>query len=221
MMKRLMTMRVLTKLANRHSSDGADGNIISALLIFPMIFFIGLAAVDAGMFFTNNTAINNAVRDGANNVAIVAGAGNPTRISVLEEGLFDTKSRAELEAGPAGWSDRGWRNITPRSSQDYLLMDTLANFSNVYRVDISRVACNVENRDSGGVFGHWVHSMNDRPYCRVDWRYDGMPFSIFGLFIDSSHVRTTAASVAPEVTLGTVNSCTNCDEFRRYTTPRP
>lgn len=212
MMNRLMRMRVLTKLANRHSSDGADGNIISALLIFPMIFFIGLAAVDAGMFFTNNTAINNAVRDGANNVAIVAGSGNPSTVSVLEDGLFDTKTRAELNAGPSGWTARGWDPLTPRSSQDYLLMDTLANFSNVYRVDISRVSCHVDNGSSGSVTGIWVHSMNDRPYCRVDWRYDGMPFSIFGLFIDSSHVRTTAASVAPEVTLG--------NDISRYTTQR-
>lgn len=218
----IVTMKSLSNYVKEsHRSDRADGNIISALLIFPMIFFIGLAAVDAGMFFTSNTAISNAVRDGATNVAVVGGVGNVTRVSNLEASLFETKTQAQLASSPPGWTDRGWRNLTPNNSQEYLLMDTIANRSNAYRVDITRVACNVENRAASGVYGHWVHTTNDRPYCRVDWRYDGMPFSIFGVFIDSSHVRTTSASVPAEVILGTTNGCTNCDEFRRYTRLRP
>lgn len=218
----IVTMKSLSNYVKEsHRSDRADGNIISALLIFPMIFFIGLAAVDAGMFFTSNTAISNAVRDGATNVAAVGGVGNASRVSNLEKELFETKERSDLASPPPGWTDRGWRNITPKNSQEFLLMDTIANRSNAYRVDVRRVACNVENGDSGGVYGHWVHETDDRPYCRVDWTYEGMPFSIFGVFIDSSHVRTTSASVPAEVILGTTNGCTSCAEFTRYTSSRP
>lgn len=194
---------MLTFLRDTHSSDDADGNIIAAMLFLPMMFFMGLAAVDAGMFFVSMTSINNAARDGANNVSSVAGSGSMSAVSDMESGLFESKSRSELSSPPAGWTERGWDPVSAENSQEYLLLDTLANRSNTYRVEITDVQCGVENAGSGTTNGEYVVSLDDRPYCEVEWRYQGMPFSAFGVFVPSDDVRDTRSSVPAEVTIGT------------------
>lgn len=183
----------------RNSSDSADGNIIAFMILMPFVFFLILSAIDVGMYFTNTNNIRNAAMDSAQQAASVAGTGSISNISNLERSFGNYQTRSQLAAGVPGLPGLNIRN-TP----EWNVVTTLDDNESLYRVVLDEVTCAVDNGTGGGDIdsGNYVHDMSQRTYCRVEWQYDGLPLSVFGVFV-GNEPRMTTASVPAEVVIGT------------------
>ena len=74
-------MRVMfTKLRNvvrwRCGSDKGDSELVSLLILLPLLLAMLISIIDSSMYFANRSQVQAAARDGARQVAIMGGAGN-------------------------------------------------------------------------------------------------------------------------------------------------
>lgn len=190
-----MVSRCRSSLSRRNCSDSGDGNLVSALFVIPMFFFLLISVIDVSMYFLSSSNISNAARDGAQNVSAVAGTGTVSRVTALENGFSQSKSRSDLRSGIPGLNTGSMRL---NNTQEYLLAESLSENTSLYRVVLEDVNCGVDN-GNGGVTRYVSHE-DHRPFCNVSWSYDGLPLSMFAFV--GNDTRDTASSVSAEVLIG-------------------
>lgn len=195
-----MKKAIKEALLERRKSDSGDGSIITSLFLLPFVFFFLISAIDVGLYFSNEAHINNAARNASNVTSALGAVGSPAWVSYAESAYPGQATRADLTSAT---SDFGF---TVSNTPEYLLMQELENSQSLYRVQVEDASCAVHrDRTSPSASGIQVLDVGDRPYCTVEWKYDGLPLSFWG-FVQATNdsngeivPRETTASSASDL----------------------
>lgn len=154
-------------------SDDAEASIITSLLLLPLIFFILITVIDVGMFYMNEATISKAARDGATTAATLGGVGSREYYAIAEQDYPQRMTQADLAARSSEYG------FTVDNTIEALVAQDLVDSGGTYMVNLDDVRCHVVNENSGDSSD--VDELGNRPVCEVEWRYDGLPLSGWGM----------------------------------------
>ena len=149
----------MNALQSRRSSDRGDSQLVTFVLVMPLLFMFVVTMIDTSIYFANRGEVQQIVRDGARQVAVLAGDGTATTRTRLEES-HGMEGTCDLLADSAART----ANRTEVECQVLKRWET-ASLTNVV----------VERVDCGPSF---VAQVGDETYCDVRWIYGGVPGAI-------------------------------------------
>lgn len=142
---------------NKYPGDKGD-SLVTAVIVFPMVFSIIVTGVDFGLFLNNKAIIMNAARDGARTVAIQGGAS--TSNNKIAQKYGQTKNcKPSEKVGVAGVD-------TPL---ECTLLKRLST-SSLVQTDITSVNCTP----------NFTTRVGETTSCDIKWKYVGLPWSTLG-----------------------------------------
>lgn len=167
---------IISKLRFRSASDSGDGNIIAALLILPMAFFLILTGVDMGFYFHNASSVSDSVRDGARTTAVYGHPGTLSRPSVIERQHGAEWGQDQIQAYNSNRNTESsngdriyWAGGSVQNSVEMQIAQQL-EYDSLYNVELRNINCTTD-RETG--------TENVRVSCGVEWRYTGMAGSLW------------------------------------------
>lgn len=192
----------LNPITARNKSDRGDGNLISAILLLPMFFFLILTGVDMGFYFHNSNAVAESVRDGTRTAATYGHPGTSGKPSVIEKRHGAEWGEDQLQSYNDG------RNTDPDNNSSILWASSGGDIQNsvemqvaqqlendsLYSIELRNINCD-RDQQSG--------TENVRVGCDVQWRYSGIPGSVWTLITDRENNgwRVTSVSANSDVYL--------------------
>lgn len=190
-------------LSRRRKSDGGSAELISLIIIIPLVLGILFTMIDTSIYFSNRSTIQAVARDGARTVAIMGGNGTRNTqtaiekeyglpISVCSDPVLAEESVVDALDGT-------------QTAIECNMLKTLANTVGLTNIKVNSVECTPTSANAIGT----------RTSCSVSWNYGSIPGS--GLtFIkkrnsDGSR-NEDSGLVATNITVGTSESEVNLSE---------
>lgn len=185
---------MIRKMRKRTKTDRGDSELVSLLILLPIVLGILFTMIDSSVYFANRAQMQAAARDGARTVAIMGGDGTPSRATPIEKRYGVTKAQAckDLDKSPvtaAVYAAKG-SQLTPIECQVLQSYSTAGLVS----VEVTNVVCGPQRTVNVGA----------KTECTVDWAYSSIPGSTLG-FIKIGKENTTKGSAESEVDLRDVS----------------
>lgn len=162
------------KLFKLRRSDKGDSELLSFMIIFPLLMFMILFLVDFSMYSMNRSTIESNARDAARTVAIMGGNGTPGNPTVLEATYGD--STACQDAGIGG----GYTNT------ECTVWENLGD-AGLVNTEITNVKCSPV----------MTKAVGQPVSCTVTWNYSG-----YTGFIGNGDQQTQGTSLSEVNLLG-------------------
>lgn len=175
----------MQKLLKKLRSDKGDSELVSLLIILPLVLGIMFTMIDVSMFFSNRALIQNTVRDSARSVAIMGGNGTNNKGTPIElkYGLSRSASCSGLSSNPMVSTA-----LKPTTSAiECQALSALANNKSLVEVTVTEMTCSPQKTDGVGV----------EAKCTASWTYGHISGSAMSL-IQMGDKNTTSASSRAE-----------------------
>lgn len=180
---------MLNKLKTKLKSDKASSEIVSALIILPIVFAILITMIDSAIYFSNRAQIQSTVRDAARSVAIMGGNGTDTTETPIEK-KYGQNRNTLCDSIKGNESVSEALNSGKLTAIECNTLSTIANSSGLVNIKITSIKCDPEITDS----------ISERTSCGVEWKYNGLPAS--GLsFIQNGKTSKTVGTSETEVNM--------------------
>lgn len=175
---------VLEYCRSRHNSDEGDSIIITSLLLLPVMFFIIISAIDMGLYFNSQAVIERSAQDAARTSILYGGAGSLGYHTVLEDQYSNAAvSRSHLSQLS---SDVGF---AVNNSVEYALVNDLLGAKTAL-AELENVRC----APAG------LNRVGDVSYCDVEWSYDGLPVSVWGMMVSNTESQLSTGNAQSQTT---------------------
>lgn len=188
---------ILKALKKRLKSDKADSEMVSLVLLLPLVLGILFTMIDTSIYFSNRAAVATVARDGARTVAIMGGNGTATTQTPIEHKYGLSKAEACAGLSTHEVVKKAFSNPTTIECN---VMRGLAENSALVNVEITRVICSPNTSSYIG----------QRTSCAIEWNYGSIPGSALTLIKgskDSGEVDVDKHGFAGEQkTIGTSES---------------
>lgn len=184
---------MLKFIKNRLKGDRADSNLVSIVIVIPLIMAVFFGIIDASAYFTNRSQIYSAAHSGARTVAIMGGNGTALQSTKIENkyGMTTEETCGKLVASE---EDKAVAKVIKRNrAVECNIMKGFQNSSSFINVSINSIEC-FANEDKKSQ----AQAIGDRAYCEIKWTYNGTPGSALSM-INLFKENTTSASVESEV----------------------
>lgn len=149
-------------LAHRRTSDRADSSLVTFVVVMPLFFMFVVTMIDTSVYFSNRSTIQHVARDGARQVALLAGDGTATTRTRLEESHGREGTCALVK-------DAATRTAN-QTEVECQVLERYADGSGLTSVTINRVDCGPS----------FVDTVGQETYCAVTWAHGGVPGSAMG-----------------------------------------
>lgn len=136
---------MLTKLKNKLKSDKASSEIVSALIILPIVFAILITMIDSAIYFSNRAQIQSTVRDSARSVAIMGGNGTDMQETPIEK-KYGQNRNTLCNSIKNNDSVNTALNSGKLTAIECNTLSTIANSSGLINIKITSIKC--EDRKS-------------------------------------------------------------------------
>lgn len=175
------------KILKRLWSDRGDSELVSLIIVLPLVLAILFTIIDTSIYFSNRAVVQTAVRDGARTVAIMGGNGTNTKATPIEK-----KYGASISSACAGLATNQAvaTAYVPGVSTviECAALQTYAKDPSLINVKITSLKCTpTVSRGIGA-----------KTTCTVEWEYGSIPGSVLG-FIQLSKENTTVGMSESEV----------------------
>jgi Flp pilus assembly protein TadG len=173
----------------RLRSDRGDSNVVSLVIVLPLLVGLLFTIFDISCYFANRAYIQTVAHNGARTISIMGGNGTATTGTPIEKkyGLDRTATCAEVSsAGIAAAAKK-----TTSTAIECNMMVALQGAAGLVNVSVQSVKCNPSATSSIG----------QRTSCEIQWKYDGTPGSGMSL-LQLGQQNTTAGSSESEVNMG-------------------
>lgn len=175
------------KILKRLRSDRGDSELVSLIIVLPLMLAILFTIIDTSIYFSNRAVVQTAVRDGARTVAIMGGNGTNTTATPIEKkyGASITNACAGLSTNLAVSSayKPGVSTVIECSA-----LQTYAKDPSLISVKITDIKCTPTVSRGIGT----------KTTCTVKWDYNSIPGSVLGfirLAKDNTNVGTSESEV--------------------------
>ena len=177
----------MKKNMKRLRSDRGDSELVSLLIVLPLVLGILFTIIDTSIYFSNRAVVQTAVRDSARTVAIMGGNGTNSQATPIEK-----KYGTTIATACAGLS------TDPRVKNAYRVgVSTVIECQALqsYKADTSLINVTINSLTCTPVVARGVGAKTS---CTVTWKYGSIPGSALG-FIQVSENNTTVGSSEAEV----------------------
>lgn len=181
---------MLKFIKERIKGDRADSNLVSLVIVFPLIMGVFFSVIDASAYFTNRSQIYGAAHSGARTVAIMGGVGSTDKSTKIEAkyGLTKNETCGALIDSDADPAVAKLKKANRQRSVECNIMKGFQNSSSFINISINDIKCGP----------YEAKAISDRAYCEIKWTYKGTPGSTLSM-INLFKENTTTASVESEV----------------------
>lgn len=152
-------------LLRRMRSDRGDSELVSLIILLPIVVGLLFTMVDTSIYFSNRAQVQAVARDGARTVAIMGGNGTGTQRTAIERQYGQDKSVAC--AGLDSNSVVTDAFTAASTATECNMMQTLATSVGLVNVEVHSVACSPTQSSSIG----------ERVSCSIQWTYGSIPAS--------------------------------------------
>lgn len=153
----------MTKIKARLKSDKGDSELVTLLILLPLVMMILFTIIDTSILFSNRSIVQSSVRDAARTVAIMGGNGTVLQGTPIEVQYGETISAAcaGLDSNPVTSEayDGSQTVIECHALQTYAINPSLIN------VKITDLACTPTVSLNLGA----------TTSCTVNWEYNSIP----------------------------------------------
>lgn len=170
-------------LARRRHSDRGDSSLVTFVLVMPLFFMFLMTLIDTSVYFVNRATVQHVARDGARQVALLAGDGTATTRTRLEESHGRQGSCALVP-------DAAHRTAN-QTEVECQVLERYAD-ERLLTVTIDRVDCGPS----------FVVALGQETYCSVTWSNAGVP----GSALNFIRTKDGASPYANNVTLVTTKA---------------
>jgi Flp pilus assembly protein TadG len=169
-----------------HKSDRADSNLVTLVIVMPLIIAILITIIDTSIFFSNRSLIQASARDAARTVAIMGGNGTADRGTPLEikYGLNRTALCNSVTANSTAYKAK----TKDSTAIECNLMVALGTASSLIATEFTSVKCDPRTAQQVGA----------TVTCTVEWEYGGIPASALS-YIGIKGTQVSAAASSSEV----------------------
>lgn len=151
--------------------DRADSNIVSMVLLIPLIFAFLITMIDSSLYLSNRAQMSNFARDGARTVAIMGGNGTSTKGTPIEKAYGMPRSEACEGLANVGMPlNVGFNGASHDSTvTECEIMKAISSSKGLVAVNVKSVTCNPEI----------AISIGQHMQCTIQWSYNSIPGSSF------------------------------------------
>jgi Flp pilus assembly protein TadG len=149
----------MNALQSRRRSDRGDSQLVTFVLVMPLLFMLVVTMIDVSIYFSNRAVIQQVARDGARQVAILGGDGTAT-----------TRTQIEATNGETAACNSVTNPAARSANQTQVECKVLLRYedSGLTNVTIDRVDCGPS----------FTTAVGQPTYCDVDWTYGGVPGAV-------------------------------------------
>lgn len=162
---------MLACLKKRATSDRGDSELVSLIILLPLVVAILITLVDVSIYFSNRAVIQGAVRDSARTVAIMGGNGDSKLATPIEKKYGEKRGAAckGLEG-----DDVTKKAYNPGSSTaiECHALQAYAENAGLVNVEVTSLKCDPPKTEKIG----------EKTQCIVEWNYGHVPGSGLNLF---------------------------------------
>lgn len=154
----------------RRHKDSGDSELVSLLILLPLVLMLLFTMVDTTIYFANRSQIQSAVRDGARSVAIMGGNGTSSMGTAIEAAYGVPRASACSEIVRTS-------NVTKKA---YKSTSTAIECSVLqkYATNVGLINVTVKNLKCDPIITS--EAIGQTTTCKVDWEYGGIPGSSLG-----------------------------------------
>lgn len=164
----------LRKFKKKEKDSGA-AELISALLIIPILFILIVSVIDGAVYFNNKTQVQTWANNGARTTSIYGGAGSTTKETVIEA-AYGTACNWD----PSVYNHE-YMQANPTNAVECNVLKEIGSSKNLTSVIIKDISCGVYN--GNGTFNQEsAPKIGDNVGCIIGWDYQSIPGSAFSLF---------------------------------------
>lgn len=153
----------MNRIRARMKSDKASGELVSLIIMLPLVMMILFTIIDTSILFSNRAIVQASVRDAARTVAIMGGNGTPTHGTPIENTYGET-----LSSACAGLSDSSITADAYNGNQTVIECHALQAYASdpgLINVRITDVYCTPDVSLALGI----------KTTCTVEWEYNSIP----------------------------------------------
>lgn len=168
---------------HRNQSDIGAASIITSMLLLPIMFFVIISAIDMGLYFNSQALVENAASDASRTTVLYGGAGTASHHSdrELQYGTQVTHSQLSEMGDNVG--------VNVSNSVEYeLVNDLLGKETALFR--LVSVECGPNS----------LGKVGEVAYCDVEWGYDGLPVSAWGMMVSNNDIQTSTGNAQSQST---------------------
>jgi Flp pilus assembly protein TadG len=171
----------------RMRSDKGSSELISLIILLPIVLAILFTMIDASIYFSNRAQVQAAARDGARTAAIMGGDGTATTATPIELKYGVPRSTACVGLSTSPMTKTAYKPATTSAIECQVLQAFTRN-SSLISVEITSVICTPSVTAAVG----------SKTTCTVDWDYNSIPGSSLG-FIKIGQSNTVVGTAEAEV----------------------
>lgn len=167
-------------------SDRASGELVSLLIMLPLVMMILFTIIDTSILFNNRSIVQASVRDAARTVAIMGGNGTASLATPIEQAYGESLSNA-CDGVAESWitSDAYDGNQTVIECHT---LKAYATNPGLINVKITEIYCSPDVSLALGA----------KTSCTVQWEYNSIPGGMMK-FIGFGNEQTSMATSEAEV----------------------
>lgn len=192
----------MKKFMKRLRSDRGDSELISLMLVIPIVFGILFTMIDASLYFQNRSAMQGMARDAARSAAIMGGDGNGTKSTPIEkqygQNMTDACTASTFEGRKhvknIGRVSSGYSS-TYTSAIECSFLAAVAENRGLFNVDIDYIVCSPDITTSVGqkvtCESWWIYT----PLPGSGLKFIGLPIDNFAVGSSNSEVKFAASDL--------------------------
>lgn len=190
---------MLRTLIKKARSDRGDSNLVSLIILIPLIIGILITIVDTSIYFSNRAQVLNEARDAARTVAIYGGDGTSVFSTPLEKAYGQPRSavcNSELSSSPV---TQDAYKPNDSSAVECAAMQSINQSGGLVQTRLAAVNCGPSKSTYIG----------ERAYCEIQWKYDGVPGSALTFLRSASDFDSEPGLSGVQVVVGNAQSEVN------------
>lgn len=152
----------------KDSKDRGDSELVSLVLLIPLIVGILFTMIDMSVYFSNRAQIQSAARDAARTVAIMGGNGTSLSGTPIEVKYGSSRQKACEGLATNERTKKAYSSASTVS--ECHAMQSYAKSAGLVNVEIESLKCTPTKTDGVGV----------KTQCVVKWKFGHVPGSPLG-----------------------------------------